>query len=74
MTHSSTDPYGYEGLDVYTFGVNYDNVKGLQIDAPTTYDASHPHLEGIDGVTGIPLNAVQVVSVKIVPIEGNSDQ
>ena len=40
------DPYGYEGLDIYTFDVNFDQAKGLQVSEPSP--ASHPHLEGMD--------------------------
>ena len=53
MTH---DPYGYADLDIYTFGVNFDQ-GGFKVDAPVkqeseTSPAAHPHLEGLDDLFG----------------------
>lgn len=47
MTNLQTDPYGYDGMDVYTFDVNFDNKKGLQLQRSRPQPAPHPHLEGI---------------------------
>ena len=48
MTH---DPYNYEGIDIYTFDVNFDkkfgfNVEAPELSGPETSSAAHPHLEG----------------------------
>ena len=45
------DPYGYEGLDVYTFGVNFNedsgfNVAAPELSSPEPSPAAHPRLEG----------------------------
>ena len=54
MTQEFTsDPYGYEGVDVYTFGVNFDKKIGFSVDPPVVENsepssAPHPRLEGMD--------------------------
>ena len=51
---NTNDPYGYEGLDIYTFNVDFDLTKGRYDVAPPVkaeseaLPAPHPHLEGMD--------------------------
>jgi len=50
---NTTDPYGYEGVDVQSFTVNFDKKFGFNVEAPEPVKpepspAAHPHLEGAD--------------------------